>query len=150
MGAPTGSRRSYLTRIRTYLRPEHRGERRFVLGIRRYRLRRALDQTRLAIGKLHNADMRGEPADRHRRAPERRVSHTEVFTVSEFRRLWVAQVLSFIVGFVTGAAAVATLDPYRTLGIDACTFGISALILHAVVRPWLTPSREPGGQPTMW
>jgi MFS family permease len=57
---------------------------------------------------------------------------------------------SQIVGFVTGAAVVAILDPYRTLGIDAGTFGISALILLAAVRPRPAPPREPGGRPTMW
>jgi hypothetical protein len=36
---------------------------------------------------------------------------------------------SQIVGFVTGAAVVATIGSYRTLGIDAGTFGISALIV---------------------
>jgi MFS family permease len=55
-----------------------------------------------------------------------------------------------IAGFVTGAAVVATLDPYRTLGIDAGTFGISALILLAAVRRRPAPPREPGKRPTMW
>ncbi|HEX8008174.1 MAG TPA: MFS transporter [Trebonia sp.] len=57
---------------------------------------------------------------------------------------------SQILGFVTGAAVVATLDPYRALGIDACTFGISALILLAAIRPRPTPPREPEGRPAMW
>jgi MFS family permease len=55
-----------------------------------------------------------------------------------------------IVGFVTGAAAVATLNPYRTLGIDAGTFGISALILLTAVRQRPAPPRDPGKCPTMW
>ena len=38
---------------------------------------------------------------------------------------------SQIVGFVSGAAAVATIGSYRTLGIDAGTFGISALATAA-------------------
>ena len=76
----------------------------------------------------------------HRRAPERRSSYREVFVVREFRWLWIAQVLSAdgpllpalancigdrgisyqtsqIVGFVTGAAVVATVGSNRTLGI---------------------------------
>ena len=34
---------------------------------------------------------------------------------------------SQILGFVAGAAVVAVVDPYRTLGLDAVSFGISAL-----------------------
>ena len=33
---------------------------------------------------------------------------------------------SQILGFVAGAAVVAVLDPHKTLGIDAVTFGLSA------------------------
>ena len=36
---------------------------------------------------------------------------------------------SQILGFVAGAAVVAVVDPYRTLGLDAVSFGISALIV---------------------
>jgi len=36
---------------------------------------------------------------------------------------------SQILGFVAGAAVVAVLDPHKTLGIDAVTFGLSAVIL---------------------
>jgi hypothetical protein len=41
---------------------------------------------------------------------------------------------SQILGFVAGAAVVAVLDPHKTLGIDAGTFGLSALILLTGVR----------------
>lgn len=41
---------------------------------------------------------------------------------------------SQILGFVAGAAVVAVLDPYKTLGIDAVTFGLSAVILLTGVR----------------
>ena len=41
---------------------------------------------------------------------------------------------SQILGFVAGAAVVAVLDPHKTLGIDAVTFGLSALILLTGVR----------------
>jgi hypothetical protein len=49
---------------------------------------------------------------------------------------------SQILGFVTGAAVVAVVDPYRTLGLDAVTFGISALIVAAGSRPRPMPRRE--------
>jgi hypothetical protein len=42
---------------------------------------------------------------------------------------------SQILGFVAGAAVVAVVDPYRTLGLDAVSFGISALIVVTGVRP---------------
>jgi MFS family permease len=57
---------------------------------------------------------------------------------------------SQIVGFVSGAAVVAILNPYRTLGIDACTFGISALIVLTGVKRRSAPQREPGKRPTIW
>ena len=57
---------------------------------------------------------------------------------------------SQIVGFVTGAAVVATIGSYRTLGIDAGTFGISAFILLIAVRPRPAAVRTPGNRPTMW
>jgi Major Facilitator Superfamily len=41
---------------------------------------------------------------------------------------------SQIIGFVSGAAVVATIGSYRTLGIDAGTFGISALIVLIAVK----------------
>ena len=34
-----------------------------------------------------------------------------------------------ILGFDAGAAVVAVLDPHKTLGIDAATLGVSALIV---------------------
>jgi MFS family permease len=40
-----------------------------------------------------------------------------------------------ILGFVAGAAVVAVVDPYQTLGLDAVSFGISALIVAAGSRP---------------
>ena len=42
---------------------------------------------------------------------------------------------SRILGFVAGAAVVAVVDPYQTLGLDAVSFGISALIVAAGSRP---------------
>ena len=41
---------------------------------------------------------------------------------------------SQILGFVGGAAVVAILDPRKTLGIDAATFGMSGLIVLIGVR----------------
>ena len=41
---------------------------------------------------------------------------------------------SQILGFVAGAAVVAVLDPHKTLGVDAVTFGLSALIVLTGVR----------------
>lgn len=46
-----------------------------------------------------------------------------------------------IIGFVAGAAVVATLGAYRTLGLDALTFAISALVALAAVRPRPAPTR---------
>ena len=57
---------------------------------------------------------------------------------------------SQIAGFVTGAAVVAIIGSYRTLGIDALTFGISALILLIAVRPRPAAARTLGKRPTMW
>jgi MFS family permease len=57
---------------------------------------------------------------------------------------------SQILGFVAGAAVVAVLDPYRTLGVDAVTFGISALILVAGVKARPSPRREGTARPSLW
>ncbi|HTU08068.1 MAG TPA: MFS transporter, partial [Trebonia sp.] len=57
---------------------------------------------------------------------------------------------SQIVGFVTGAAVVATIGSYRTLGIDAGTFGISALIVFIAVKRRPAAARAPGKRPTVW
>jgi MFS family permease len=57
---------------------------------------------------------------------------------------------SQILGFVAGAAVVAVLDPYRTLGIDAATFGISALIVVAGVKVRPSPAREGAVRPSLW
>ena len=51
---------------------------------------------------------------------------------------------SQILGFVAGAAVVAVLDPHKTLGIDAVTFGLSALILLTGVRSRPAPGRACG------
>ena len=56
---------------------------------------------------------------------------------------------SQILGFVAGAAVVAVVDPYRTLGLDAVSFGISALIVTAGVRPRPLPGRE-AARPSLW
>ena len=53
---------------------------------------------------------------------------------------------SQILGFVAGAAVVAVLDPHKTLGIDAATFGLSALIVLIGVRvPADSRPRRSGG-----
>ena len=57
---------------------------------------------------------------------------------------------SQILGFVAGAAVVAVLDPYQTLGLDAVSFGISALIVAAGVRPRPSPRREGAARPSLW
>jgi MFS family permease len=55
-----------------------------------------------------------------------------------------------ILGFVAGAAVVAVLDPFRTLGIDAVTFGISALIVVTGVKARPSPRRAGGVRPSLW
>jgi MFS family permease len=57
---------------------------------------------------------------------------------------------SQILGFVAGAAVVAVLDPYRTLGIDAVSFGISALIVLVGVKVRPSPVREGLVRPSLW
>lgn len=57
---------------------------------------------------------------------------------------------SQILGFVAGAAVVAVLNPYRTLAIDAATFGISALIAVTMVKRRAAPRQEPGAKATVW
>jgi MFS family permease len=57
---------------------------------------------------------------------------------------------SQILGFVAGAAVVALLNPYRTLAIDACTFGISALITVAAVKRRPAPRRGRGKRASLW
>ena len=57
---------------------------------------------------------------------------------------------SQILGFVAGAAVVAILNPHKTLGIDAVTFGISALIILIGVRARPAPGREGAARPSLW
>jgi MFS family permease len=57
---------------------------------------------------------------------------------------------SQILGFVAGAAVVATVDPYWTLGLDAVSFGISALIVAVGVRARPLPSRDGATRPSLW
>jgi len=57
---------------------------------------------------------------------------------------------SQILGFVAGAAVVAILHPHKTLGIDAATFGMSALIVLIGVRARPTPGREGAARPSLW
>ena len=45
---------------------------------------------------------------------------------------------------MAGAAVVAVLDPHKTLGIDAVTFGLSALIVLTGVRSRRRPGRLVG------
>src|ERR1700689_2596844 len=58
--------------------------------------------------------------------------------------------VSQILGFVAGAAVVAVLDPYKTLGIDAITFGLSAVIVLAGVKGRPSPRRAGTGRPSLW
>ena len=57
---------------------------------------------------------------------------------------------SQILGFVAGAAVVAVLDPHKTLGIDAATFGISALIVLIGVRSRPAPGRDGTARSSLW
>jgi MFS family permease len=57
---------------------------------------------------------------------------------------------SQILGFVAGAAVVALLNPYRTLGIDALSFCLSAVILAGWVKRRPSPRREAGHRPSLW
>jgi MFS family permease len=57
---------------------------------------------------------------------------------------------SQILGFVAGAAVVAVLNPYKTLGIDALSFGVSAFILLARVKTRPSPRREGTGRRSLW
>jgi MFS family permease len=57
---------------------------------------------------------------------------------------------SQILGFVAGAAIVALLDPHRTLGIDAATFGVSALIILIGVRARPAPGRPGARRTSLW
>ncbi|HXL94630.1 MAG TPA: MFS transporter [Streptosporangiaceae bacterium] len=58
--------------------------------------------------------------------------------------------VSQIVGFVAGAAVVATLGTHLTLGVDAVTFCVSALIVSAGVRRRPSPRREGDIRPSLW
>ena len=57
---------------------------------------------------------------------------------------------SQILGFVAGAAVVAVLDPHKTLGIDAVTFGLSALILLTGVRSRPAPGHAGAARASLW
>ena len=57
---------------------------------------------------------------------------------------------SQILGFVAGAAVVALLDSHRTLGINAATFGISALIIGIGVRARPAPARDGSRRSSLW
>jgi hypothetical protein len=57
---------------------------------------------------------------------------------------------SQILGFVTGAAVVAVVQPRWTLATDAVTFCISALIVRSMVRRRPAPGREAGRRATAW
>jgi MFS family permease len=57
---------------------------------------------------------------------------------------------SQIVGFVAGAAVVAILDPHRTLGVDAVSFCLSALIVFLGVKARPSPRREADGRRSLW
>ena len=57
---------------------------------------------------------------------------------------------SQILGFVAGAAVVAILDPHRTLGVDAGTFVISAVIIALGVRGRPAPARDGAARSSLW
>ena len=57
---------------------------------------------------------------------------------------------SQILGFVAGAAVVAVLDPHKTLGIDAVTFGLSALILLTGARSRPAAGRAGAARASLW
>jgi MFS family permease len=57
---------------------------------------------------------------------------------------------SQIIGFVAGAGVVALLGEYRTLGIDAGTFGISAFVAVLAVKRRPAPVRTSGSRPSLW
>jgi MFS family permease len=57
---------------------------------------------------------------------------------------------SQIMGFVAGAAVVAILHPDKTLGVDAVSFGISALIVLTRVKARPSPRREGTARPSLW
>jgi MFS family permease len=57
---------------------------------------------------------------------------------------------SQIIGFVAGAAVVATLGPHRTLGVDAVTFCLSALIIFSGTKRRPSPRREGETRRSLW
>jgi MFS family permease len=57
---------------------------------------------------------------------------------------------SQIMGFVAGAAVVAVLNPSRTLGLDAVTFVLSAVIVGTWVKRRPAPVREASDQASLW
>jgi hypothetical protein len=57
---------------------------------------------------------------------------------------------SQILGFVAGAAVVAVLGPSRTLGLDALTFLVSALIVSTWVQRRPAPTPEGGSHLSLW
>jgi hypothetical protein len=57
---------------------------------------------------------------------------------------------SQILGFVAGAAVVAILGPHTTLGVDAATFGLSALIVLIGVRSRPAPERDGTARSSLW
>jgi MFS family permease len=57
---------------------------------------------------------------------------------------------SQIIGFVAGAAVVATLGTHRTLAVDALSFLLSALILTLGVRARPSPRREEDARRSLW
>jgi MFS family permease len=57
---------------------------------------------------------------------------------------------SQILGFVAGAAVVAVVDPYRTLGLDAVSFGVSALLVAGWAKARPLPSRDEDARPSLW
>ena len=57
---------------------------------------------------------------------------------------------SQILGFVAGAAVVAILGPHTRLGVDAATFGLSALIVLTGVRSRPAPERDGTALSSLW
>jgi MFS family permease len=55
-----------------------------------------------------------------------------------------------VLGFVAGAAVVVAINPYRTLGLDAVTFAVSALILMFWTKRRPAPRSAQASRPSLW
>jgi MFS family permease len=55
-----------------------------------------------------------------------------------------------VLGFITGAAVVVAINPYRTLGLDAVTFALSALIIMFWTRQRPAARATLSNRPSLW